>query len=91
MDELTRRSFVKVSAGAAVSASVLGAMDAASASASQAHQKARSHAGVKPGESRGVVAYLPDLHGDEIAVMHGDHTTIIHDRALAARLARHAR
>ncbi len=93
MDELTRRSFVKASAGAAVSASVLGAVAAPSASAAQirAAEDSGSRPGTKPAEHNGLVAYLPDLHGDEIAVMHGEHTTIIHDRALAARLARHAR
>ena len=92
MDELTRRGFVKVSAGAAVSASVLGAVAAPPAAAARAGgQGARSRGAKKVAEHNGVVAYLPDPHSDEVAVMHGEHTVIVHDRALAARLARHAR
>ena len=91
MEELTRRNFVKASAGAAVSASVLGAVAVPPASAALKRTKgARSGAAARPAGERGVVAYLPDSHGDEIAVMHGDQTTIVRDRALAARLARHA-
>ena len=91
MDELTRRSFVKRSAGAAVGASALGAIAAQPAAAAldrTERTRARSTART---EHQGLVAYLPDHHSDEIAVMHGDRTIIIRDRALAARLARHAR
>ena len=88
MDELTRRSFVKASAGAAASASVLGAVAAPPASAARIKPQ-RARAATKQAD-HAVVAYVPDPRGDEVAVMHGDHTTIVHDRALAARLARHA-
>lgn len=89
MDELTRRAFVKNSAGAAVSASVLGAVVAAPASADQKRrQAARARAIKKSANQRGVVAYLSDHESGEIALMHGDHTIVVRDRALAARLAR---
>jgi len=92
MDELTRRSFVKTSAGAAVTASALGAIIAEPAAAALKRTettRARSVAGRN--EHKGLVAYLPDHRSDEVAVMHGDQTVIVRDRALAARLARHAR
>src|SRR5579871_3122259 len=91
MDELTRRSFVKRSAGAAVGVSVLGAIVAEPAEAAlKRSEKNRARTNAR-NEHKGLVAYLPDHHSDEIALMHGDHTVIIRDRALAARLARHAR
>ena len=92
MDELTRRSFVKASAGAAVSASALGAIAAEPAAAAlKRTESTRARTAAGRNEHKGLVAYLPDHHSDEIALMHGDQTVFIRDRALAARLARHAR
>jgi hypothetical protein len=75
-----------------VGASALGAIVAPPAAAALKRTEAtRARATAGRSEHKGLVAYLPDHHSDEIAVMHGDHTVIIRDRALAARLARHAR
>jgi hypothetical protein len=80
MNGLTRRRFVRNSAGAAAGITAIGAMTAsrADASASATHTEP-------------VVAYLKNPSTGEISIMHGDRETVIHDRALAGRIARAAR
>lgn len=74
MSDLTRRGFVKGSAGAAASLSVLSAL-----LADQAH--------AEPG-SRPLIAYVANPKRGDIAVMAADREVTIHDPKLAARLAR---
>jgi hypothetical protein len=38
-----------------------------------------------------IVAYVRDARTGQVSVMHGDRTVTVHDRKLAARLARAAR
>jgi hypothetical protein len=80
MSDLTRRAFVKSSAGAAAGMTAVGAIVAAQAEADE-------HAvGSEP-----VVAYVKDPRKGEISVMSGDREVSVHDRTLAARIARAAR
>jgi hypothetical protein len=37
-----------------------------------------------------LVAYVHDAHSGEVTVMHGDVEVVVHDRELAARIARAA-
>ena len=76
MTDLTRRGFVKGSAGAAAGLSVLSALLA---------EQADAHG--EPG-SRAIIAYVRNPARGEIAVMTADREVRIHDRKLAARLAR---
>jgi hypothetical protein len=82
MSELTRRRFVRDSAGAAAGLTALGALGVARADA----RETAEHPGTEP-----IVAHVKDPSSGEIAVLHGEHETIIHDRGLAARIARAAR
>lgn len=76
MSDLTRRGFVKGSAGAAASLSVLSALLA---------DQADAH--TEPG-SRPLIAYVANPKRGDIAVMAADREVTIHDPKLAARLAR---
>ena len=80
MSELTRRHFVKNSAGAAAGMSVIGALLAEEASANPARL------GSEP-----VIAVVRDPRKGEIEVMTRDREFKIRDRRLAARIARIAR
>ena len=82
MSDLTRRGFVKTSAGAAASMTVLGALVTEQAEADEDVKKAPHHP---------VVAYIKNPRNGEISVMSGERTVKLHDRKLAARLARAAR
>ena len=76
MSDLTRRGFVKGSAGAAAGLTMLSALLA---------EQADAHAA--PG-SRPVIAYVKNPKKGEIAILAADREVTIHDRKLAARLAR---
>ena len=76
MTDLTRRGFVKGSAGTAAGLSVFAALRAEQADAQG-----------DPG-SRPIIAYVKNPSRGEIAVMAADREVTIHDRKLAARLAR---
>jgi hypothetical protein len=80
MSDLTRRGFVKNSAGAAVGVTVIGALVAQQVEADGAV------AGSGP-----VVAYVRDPSRGEISVMTGGRETTVRDPKLAARIARAAR
>jgi hypothetical protein len=82
MSDLTRRGFVRNSAGAAAGMTVIGAL-----AATQAEAKAD---GV-PAGSDPVVAYVKDPSTGEISVMSGDREVNVKDRKLAAQIARAAR
>ena len=77
MSDLTRRGFVKNSAGAAAGVTVIGALAAEQA---QAHAHADG-AGKEP-----VIAYVSNARKGEISVMSGDREKTIRDRDLAARI-----
>jgi hypothetical protein len=79
MSETTRRGFVKNSAAAAAGMTVIGALVSEEADA-----KAVKHSGP-------VVAYVRDAGKGEISVMAGEREVKVHDRKLAARIARAAR
>ena len=80
MSEVTRRGFVKSSAGAAAGVTVIGAL-----AAEQAEARADG-VGKEP-----VVAYVRNPRKGEISVMSGDREKTIRDRDLAARITRAAR
>ena len=79
MSGSTRRGFVKNSVAAAAGMTVIGALASESADA-----KASSDTGA-------VIAYVRNARTGEISLMSGEHARQIHDRELAARLARAAR
>jgi hypothetical protein len=79
MSDSTRRGFIKTSAAAAAGATVVGAMVAEEADAKAAHR------------SGPIVAWIRAPRSGEITVMAGDHEVKIHDRKIAARLARAAK
>jgi hypothetical protein len=81
MSDLTRRGFVKNSAGAAAGMTVVGALVAAG----EADAKGGA-VGSKP-----VVAYVKDPRKGDISLMSGDHEVVVRDRKLAAQIARKAR
>ncbi len=80
MSDLTRRGFVKNTAGAAAGITAIGALVAGQAEAD----------GGDPG-SEPVVAYVSNPRKGEIAVMAGDREVTVRDRKLAASIARAAR
>jgi hypothetical protein len=78
MSDSTRRGFVKNSAAAAAGMTVVGALVA-----EQADAKAATKSGP-------VVAYIRNPRTGEISVMAGEREVKLHDRKIAARLARAA-
>jgi hypothetical protein len=80
MSDLTRRGFVKSSAGAAAGLTALGALVTEQAEAK-----------VQPHEKHPIVAYVKDPRTGEISVMTGDREVHVRDSKLAARIARAAR
>ena len=83
MSDLTRRGFVKNSAAATAGMTVIGALLSGSA---DAHQGAADGDG-----NRAVLAYVRDPRKGEIAVLRGNREVHVHDRRLAAAIARAAR
>ena len=80
MSDLTRRGFVKNSAGAAAGMTLVGALVAQQADAEP------QAVGSEP-----VVAYVRDPRTGEIEVLAGDREVTVRDRKLAATIARAAR
>jgi hypothetical protein len=78
MSDTTRRGFVKNSTAAAAGMTVVGALVA-----EQADAKAAAKSGP-------VVAYIRDPGTGEISVMAGEREVKLHDRKIAARIARAA-
>jgi anaerobic selenocysteine-containing dehydrogenase len=76
MSHLTRRGFVKSSAGAAAGMTAIGALVAQQADA-------EAVAGSEP-----VVAYVSNPGKGEISVMSGDREVTVRDPKLAARIVR---
>ena len=76
MSDTTRRGFVTSSAAAAASVTVVGALVAEEADAKVAAR------------SGPVVAYIRNPKSGDITVMAGQRQVKLHDRKLAARLAR---
>jgi hypothetical protein len=79
MSDSTRRGFVKNSAAAAAGATVIGAIIA---------EDADARAAAKSGP---IVAYISEPRTGEISVMAGERQVKLHDRKIAARIARAAR
>jgi hypothetical protein len=83
MDEVTRRGFVQSSAGAAAGVATYGAFGVADADAKDPKKRAT--------HEHPVVAWLGDPRDGTITIMSGKREVTIHDHALAAKIARHAR
>jgi hypothetical protein len=84
MSDLTRRGFVKSSAGVAGAAAGMTALG--TLVTEQAEAKEGTH-----GHPHPVVAYVRDARSGEISVMSGNREVRVRDRKLAARIARAAR
>jgi anaerobic selenocysteine-containing dehydrogenase len=83
MSDLTRRGFVKNSAAATAGMTVIGALLSGPADA---------HPDGASGEhNEAVLAYVRDPRNGEIAVLTGGREVHVHDRRLAAAIARAAR
>ena len=80
MDDLTRRSFVKSSAGAAAGMTVIGALVA-----EQADAHDRKAASVP------IVAWVKDPHAGKISFMWGAREVTVRDKKLAAQIVRATR
>ncbi len=80
MSDLTRRVFVKNSAGAAAGMTMIGVLDVGEADAKR--HAAHSHP---------IVAWIGDPRNGKITVMSGKHERTIHDHKLAAQIARAAK
>ena len=80
MADLTRRRFVKNSAGAVAGMTAIGAVVAAQSEADE------SETGSEP-----VVAYVSDPRKGEISVMSGEREVKVRDRKLARQIVRSAR
>jgi hypothetical protein len=78
MSDSTRRGFVKSSAAAAAGVTVVGALIAEQTDAEAA------------AESGPIVAYIREPRTGEISVMAGERQVKLHDRKIAARIARAA-
>jgi hypothetical protein len=89
MSDLTRRGFVKNSAAATAGITVLGALLAEQADA-DADTGADAGADAGASGSRAVVAYVRDPRKGDISVLSGDREVHVHDRKLAAAIARAA-
>jgi hypothetical protein len=76
MSDLTRRGFVRSSAGAAAGVTVMGAFGVGDADAKR-----------KATHGHPVVAWLGDPRDGTITIMKGDREVTIHDHALAAKIA----
>jgi hypothetical protein len=81
MSELTRRNFVKSSAGAAAGLTAIGALTVEAAGA-----EAKVAPGTEP-----VVAYVRNPSKGEISLMSGDREVRVTDQKLAARITRAAK
>jgi hypothetical protein len=79
MSDSTRRGFVKSSAAAAAGVTVVGALLAEQVDAEAA------------GKSGPIVAYIRQPGTGEISVMAGERQVTLHDRKIAARIARAAK
>jgi hypothetical protein len=77
----SRRNFLALAGGSAAAVG-LGAATASSADAKPVQP---------PSEANGpLVAYVTDMQDGELTLMHGENEVVVHDRDLAARLARAA-
>ncbi len=79
MAEVTRLGFMKSSAGAAAGLTLVGTLATANADAK-----------ASPAGSESLVVFVKNPASGEISFMTGDREVIVHDRQLAARLARAA-
>jgi hypothetical protein len=80
MSDVTRRKFVKTSAGAAIGLAATGAFEVGEADAKQG-----------AAHSRPIVAWIGDPKDGKITVMSGKREVTIRDRKLVAQIARAAK
>ena len=80
MNDVTRRAFVRSSAGAAAGVTTMGVIGVGEADAKREAPPAHP-----------VVAWLGDPRDGKITIMKGDREVTIHDHALAAKIANAAR
>jgi len=83
MSDTTRRGFVKNSAATAAGMTLIGAL--------VAEQAETADAAAPPAHDGPVVAYLRDARSGEVTVLVNEREITVHDRKLAARIARAAR
>ena len=83
MSDTTRRGFVKSSAATAAGMTMIGTI--------VAEQAETADAATSPNPDGAVVAYLRDAGSGEVSVLVGQREITVHDRQLAARIARAAR
>ena len=88
MSDLTRRGFVRSSAGAAAGLTAIGALGVGEADATTTKHHP-PHKAKKHSDSNSVVAWIGDPHNGRITIMAGKHEVTIHDHNLAAEIARH--
>jgi hypothetical protein len=80
MNKPTRRNFLAIAGGSAAAVGLGAAASPADAKPVQ-----------PPSEAHGpLVAYVTDMQDGEVTLMHGEEERVVHDRDLAARLARAA-
>jgi hypothetical protein len=79
----TRRGFLALAGAGAAGAAGAAALGGASVAQAQPTT-------VPAGATEPLVAYVRDAHTGEVAVMRGEQETVVHDRDLAARIARAA-
>jgi anaerobic selenocysteine-containing dehydrogenase len=80
MDDVTRRGFVKSSAGAAAGIAALGVVGAAEAEAKPTHHHGHP-----------IVAWIGDPRDGKITVMQGKREVTVRDHQLVQRIARAAK
>ena len=80
MKDPTRRTFLTLAGGSAAAVGLGAAAGDADAAPAR-----------PPAEANGpLVAYVTDMRDGELTLMHGEDEVVVHDRDLAARLARAA-
>ena len=82
MDDVTRRGFVRSSAGAAAMLAAAGTVGAAEAQADEHGHHHHAHP---------IVAWIGDPRDGKVTVMSGDREVTIRDHALVGRIARAAK
>jgi hypothetical protein len=85
MSDLTRRGFVKSSAGAAAGLAAFGALEVGEAEAKRRTAHSQPHSNP---HSHPIVAWIGNPRDGKITIMSGKHERTIRDRKLASQLAR---
>ena len=85
MSDVTRRALLQ---GVGATAAVTAAGVLAPAAASAAQRRDPSHDDHPTASTTSLVAHVSDAASGEITLLSGDREVVVHDRALAQRLAR---